>query len=370
MGKACMTAEFRCRRFFSRGRLALGRLGPIGLLALIAGLPAWAQTKDAATVADIATYQGADRTQRLIEGGRKEGELNVYTSATVDDMAVLAAAFGKKYGLKVRVWRASSENVLQRGVTEARGGRFEADLFETNATEMESLHREKLLQEVKSPYLADLIPQAIPPHREWIGTRLNIFAAAYNTKLVKKESLPKSYDDLLNPEWKGKLGIEAEDLYWFAGVVTGLGEAKGLKLFRDIVTANGLSVRKGHTLLANLVVSGEVPVALTVYQYKVEQFKNSGAPIDWFLIPPAVARVQGVGLARRAPHPYAAVLFFDFMLTDAQELLVKRDFIPTSKKFSTPLNNIPLRFIDPKVVLDENAKWTRLYQEIVTRQSR
>jgi hypothetical protein len=126
-----------------------------------------------------------------------------------------------------------------------------------------------------------LIPQAITPHREWIATRLNIFTQAYNTNLVKKEELPKTYHDLLDPKWKGKLGIEAEDLDWFAVVIRQLGEEKGLKLFRDIVASNGLSVRKGHTLLTNLVASGEVPFALTVYGYKAEQLKNKGAPIDW-----------------------------------------------------------------------------------------
>jgi iron(III) transport system substrate-binding protein len=317
-----------------------------------------------------ATYTGADRQQRLVDGARKEGELMIYTSAPVDDMAVLTAAFEKKYGVKVKVWRAGSEKVLQRAVTEARANRFDADVVETNGPEMESLHREKILQEVKSPYLADLIPAAILPHHEWVGTRLNIFALAYNTGRVKKADLPKTYQDLLNPKWKGKLGIEAEDLDWFAGVVGEMGEAKGTKLFRDIVATNGLSVRKGHTLLTNLVASGEVPLALTVYNYKAEQMKNKGAPIEWFTIAPAIARPNGVGVTKRAPHPNAAVLFFDFMITDAQALLLARDYVPTSKKIDTKLNKMPIKFVDPKVVLDENDKWSKLYEDIITKQSR
>ena len=328
---------------------------------------AWSQGKavGVSTSAAIATYQGPDRLQRLIEGAKKEGEVSVYNSAPVDDMKVFAAAFEKKYGVKVKVWRASSENIVQRAVTEARAGRFEMDVAETNSPEMEALSREKLLQEVKSPYLKELIPQAIPSHGEWIGTRLNMFTAAYNTKLVKKDELPRTYEDLLNPRWKGKLGIESSDLDWFAGTVMDMGEAKGLKLFRDIVAANGMSVRTGHTLLTNLVVSGEIPLALTIYNYKAEQLKNDGAPIDWFVLPPGLARPQGVGVARRAPHPHAAVLFHDFMLTDAQDLFLKRDFLPTNKNVKTPLNNFPFRFVDPKVALDENAKWSKLYREII-----
>jgi iron(III) transport system substrate-binding protein len=341
---------------------ALQALAVLGLLATT-GPTAFAQ-------ADIASYQGADRTQRLIDGAKKEGTFTIYTSATVDDMTALVGAFEKKYGIKPQVWRASSENIIQRASTEARGGRFDVDVFETDGVAMEALHREKLLQVVKSPYLGDLIPDAIPPHGEWIGDRVQIFTAAYNTNLVKKADLPKSYEDLTNPKWKGKLGIEAADNDWFSAVVTDLGEEKGLKLFREIVSKNGLSVRKGHTLLANLVVSGEVPLALTTYLYKALQLKNDGAPIDWFVLPPEVARSQGTGMARKSPHPHAAVLFMDFLLSDAQEILAKRDFIPTNVKVKPLPEGITLKFVDPAKLLDENDKWEKLYKEIVTNQAR
>jgi iron(III) transport system substrate-binding protein len=346
------------------------RLFATAALALVIPAPALAQAPAKASVADIALYQGADRAQRLLEGARKEGSLSVYTSATVEDMTVITAACEKKYGVKVNVYRASSENVVRRGIAEMRAGRNEADIFETNGPDMESLYREQLFQEVRSPHLADLVPGAVAPHREWVGARMNIYVVTYNTKLVKKEDLPKSFEDLLNPRWKGKLGIEASDPAWFAMVVNELGEAKGLKLFRDIVTANGISVRKGHTLLTQLVVSGEVPMALTTYHYKAEQYKKDGAPVDWLILPPAVARFQGMGLARRAPRPHAAVLFFDFMLSDAQELLAKRDFTVTSRKIGSATQKLPLKFVDPRLVLDENEKWSKLYAEIVTRQSR
>src|SRR5215468_1970503 len=261
---------------------SLQLLSFLGLLGL-SGSGAWGQ-------ADIATYQGADRSQKLLEGAKKEGTLTIYSSATVDDMAALTQSFEKKYGIKTQVWRASSENIIQRAATEARGSRFDVDVFETDGVAMEAVYREKLLQEVRSPLLADLMPQAIRPHKEWIGDRVQIFTAAYNTRAIKKDDLPKTYDDLTNPKWKGKLGIEAADHDWFSAVVGTLGEEKGVKLFREIVTKNGLSARKGHTLLANLVVTGEVPLALTTYLYKVQQLKNDGAPIDYVVLPPEVAR--------------------------------------------------------------------------------
>src|SRR5256885_195082 len=262
------------------------------------------------------------------------------------------------------MWRAGSEKVMQRAITEARGARYTVDVVETNGPEMEALSREKILQAVKSPHHADLIPAAMRPHGEWVGTRLNVFALAYNTKKVKKDELPKSYADLADPRWKGRLGIEADDQDWLAGVLAQMDD-KGVQVFRDIVKTNGVSVRKGHTLLTQLVVSGEVPLALTVYNYKAEQLKNQGAPIEWFAIGKAVARPNGVAATKKAPHPNAAALWLDFEISEeGQRILAKRDFVTTNKKVETPLNRIPLMVVDPKVMLDEQDKWTKLYEEL------
>jgi iron(III) transport system substrate-binding protein len=353
----------------SQAYLSRRQLIQAGALALGASpLLTSAQPTQAATAA-IANLSGPERLKRLAEGARKEGLLTIYTSAPLDDVAALTNAFEERYGVKSKVWRSGSEKVLQRGVLEARAKRYEVDIFETNGPEMEALHREKILQECKSPFLADLIPQAVTSHREWIATRLNIFTCAYNTKLVRKEDLPKTYSDLLHPRWKDKLAVEADDNDWLAGIVTQMGYDKGVALFREIATKNNVSIRKGHTLLTNMVASGEVPLALTLYNYKVEQLKNAGAPIDWFSLDPTIARPNGVGVTRFAPHPHAAVLFQDFELSEGQVILGKRDFIPTSTKVPSTLNKMPLTFADPKMTLDDGQKWSKLYDEIFSRKA-
>ncbi len=336
----------------------------IGGAAASLSLPAaWAQAR--ATTAEMANYTGADCIQRLVDGAKKEGTLSLYTSAQTDDIGALTAAFEKKYGIKSTIWRAGSEKVLQRAVTEARGNRHTVDIIETNGPELESMSREKILQAVKSPVLTQLMPQALRPHGEWVGTRLNVFVQAWNTKLVKKEELPKTWEDLLHPRWKGRLGIEAEDQDWLSGVCAEIGEAKGVKLFKDIVAANGMSVRKGHTLLTQLVVSGEIPFALTVYNYKAEQLKDKGAPIDWFSIGTPIARPNGIGVLRAAPNPHAAILFFDYELSEeGQKVLASRDFVPTNTKIDSPFTKGPMKFVDSRVMLDEYEKWNKLYEEI------
>ncbi len=329
-----------------------------------------AQVKSDAAVADIALSQASDRQSKLIEGAKKEGVFTLYSSMPVPDINALTEVFYKRYGVKALVWRAGSEEVLQRTVTEARGGRFEVDIVENSVPSMEALHREKLLQQVLSPLQAQIMPEAVPAHKEWVGSTFDAFVQGYNTNLIKKDDLPKSYQDLLDPKWKGQLGIEAEDQSWFALLTQELGQDKGEKLFRSIVDTNGISVRKGHTLLANLVASGEVPLALTLYNYAPEQLKQKGAPIDSFIIPPAIAQFRAVGLLKKAPHPNAAILWYDFMLgEEAQQILTKRFNYPTNLKINSPVKNQQFKFINPQEFLDMNLKWSKTYEQMVTRRA-
>jgi iron(III) transport system substrate-binding protein len=330
---------------------------------LAASTIAWAQAPDPS--APIIRYERGDREQFLVQGAKKEGEVVVYTSLISEDLVALSAAFEKKYGVKVKGWRAGSEKVLQRALTEARAGRNDADIIETNGPELESLHREKVLQPLKSPHMKDLMPQAIRPHGEWVGTRINMFVQSYNTNLVKKEELPKAYGDLANPRWKGRLGIEAEDEDWFAMAVKELGEEAGLRTFREIAK-NGFSVRKGHTLLAGLVASGEIPFAITTYNHGAEKMKQKGAPVEWFAIEPAIGRANGIAIMRKPPHPHAAALFADFVLSpEGQKILEHGGYVPANLRLESKAQKLPLKFVDPAMVLDEDAKWKKLYSEIV-----
>lgn len=339
-------------------------------LAAAFAIPAWAQV--GRTVEEIANYDKPDRDQKIYEAAKKEGALTIYTSAQVKDMGAIVDAFKKKYpGINVEIWRASSEKVLQRAITEARAGRNTMDVAETNGPELESMHREKIAQAMKSPYQKDLIPEAIPAHHEWTGTRLNVFVQAYNTSAVNKADLPKTWEDLTDPKWKDKIGIEQADYDWLAGEASVMGEQKMVEVFRKMVNTNGISVRKGHTLLTQLVVSGEVPLALTVYNYKAEQFKKKGAPIDWFSIGPAIARPNGIAVAKKAPHPHAAVLFYDFEIgPDGQKVLAKRDFVTTNRTVHTPLADIPMKFVDVSEMLDHYDKWEKLYTQLFSGKSK
>ena len=317
--------------------------------------------------APLFEYAGPDRMQKIEAAAKKEGTLTLYTTIAEKDLPAIVKPFEDKYGIKVNVWRAGTDKVLQRTIAEARAKRYDVDAIHYGSPEMEALAREKILQPISSPVHKDLLAGSVPAHRMWAATILSVWVQAYNTNAVKKQDLPKTYQDLLDPKWKGKLGIEAKDDDWFATVVHLLGgEQKGLAFFRELAAKNGISVRKGHTLLNNMVVSGEVPLALTVYNYMPEQAKKKGAPIDWFAIEPAVARSNAVGVAAHAPHPNAALLFYEYLLgPDGQKAMTSIDYVPTNTKVESPVKGIKIVPTDPVRSLDEEQKWSKLFEEIV-----
>jgi iron(III) transport system substrate-binding protein len=337
-----------------------------GCAALAALLCLGAARAQAPSAADIAAYAGADRAERLAAGARREGTLTLYSSAPTEDTGALIAAFEGKYAVKVRLWRGGSEAILTRTLNESRGGRHDVDAIETAAPEMEALTREQLLAPLATPAAADLVPSALRPDGAWIATRYSVFAAAYNTSAVAAADVPHRYEDLLDAKWKGRLGIEADDVDWFFAVVGALGERRGLELFRDIVARNGVSIRKGHSLLVNLVASGEVPLALTAYGYRVDRLKVAGAPIDKRYLPPVIALPTGVAVLRKAPHPFAAVLFADFMVTDGQAIMADRGFVVSRRNLG--VSPAELTLIDAPKLLDERERWTRLYKETFVNQ--
>jgi len=324
----------------------------------------------AACAQSLFDYAGPDRMQRIVAAAKKEGSVTMYTTFAEKDQPALINPFEAKYGVKVNIWRAGTDKVLQRAIAEAAARKYNVDLIHFGSPEMEALSREKILQAVNSPVHKDLQPGSVPPHREWAATLLSVWVQVYNTNLVNKRDLPKSYGDLLDPRWKGKLGIEAKNQDWFASVVDIMGGGdKGLNFFRDLVARNGISARTGHTLLNNMVIAGEVPLALTVYNYMPEQAKKKGAPIDWFALEPAVARSNAIGIARRAPHPNAALLFYEYMLGEGQQALVKMDYVPSNVKVASPLKGVKIVQTDPIRTLDETEKWTKIFESIVLRGS-
>lgn len=332
-------------------------------------------TDQAKKVAAIAMDKSDDKAKKLAEAAKaaKETEVTVYTSMNLEDSTPLIDGFTKwldkqfKIKAEVNLWRASSEKVLQRGVVEAQGDRFEVDVFESNSPELEVLSRETVTTQFWVPSFKDYPEAARDPKGYWHATRFNFFTAAYNTKLVKPEDVPKSYEDLLDPKWKGKMAIDTEDWDWFSTLVKQGpwgSEEKALAFFKKL-SAQELQQRTGHTLISELVSSGEVPIAITIYNHQGQKLVDKGAPIQWLPLEPVVARPNGVALAANAKNPNLGLLFIEYCLSlDGQGVLLKQGRVPANPKVDSKLNK-GFKYVnaDPAAVIDEAKKWEALYKE-------
>jgi len=328
-------------------------------------LAAAAPLASAQSFAEPASDDGPFRHQRLAEAARKEGSLTVYTSNAAQTLKVLRADFEKRYGVRVDAWRASSAKVLQRVVAEKTANRWDFDAVSVSSPELEALYREKLLQEIKSSWHEEMLEGTLPAHRGWAPQFINVFVQAYNTQVVKKRDLPERWTDLLDARWKGKLGVEAKSGEWYCSLLKNLGEEKGGELFRQIAARNGLSVRNGNSVLANMVVSGEVPMALAVYSHMIEQARQQGAPVDWLAIDPVIGRSNGIGVSRRPPHPNAALLFYEYAIGDAQPLMLEMNYLSPLKKLASPLRGARILFVDPAADSAEVERCDNAYDALI-----
>ena len=314
---------------------------------------------------DIYMYQGADRLERLVAGAKREGQVVLYSTMTVQDGRALAAAFEKKYGVKLVHWRGSAEKIVSRALAEARAGADGGDVFETSSHRMEALRREQLLEDFYTPAFRDLSPAAFAPdHRQYVAARFAFFVLGYNTRLVKPAELPSSYEQLLEARWQGRLAIESTDVLWFAALVKHMGEEKGLAFFRRLAAMKP-SIRNGHILAAQLVASGEIPLFIDAYNNNMETLKKAGAPVDWKPLAPAYGQASAIGVAKHSRRPHAALLFTEFLLSrDGQEFFKSVNRVPASLAVDTPLNKFPHEIIDPAIALDEADKWDKLWSEL------
>src|SRR5256714_5731649 len=332
-------------------------------LTAFAAAETHAQDRQAAN-REIYLYRGADRAQRLVSGAKKEGGLSLHTTMTPEDASPLIAAFEKRYGVKLTMWRGINQKLVQRALAEARAGKFSVDVYEGSGHGMEILHREALLEKFWSPAFGDIPPEAFPRHGHYAPDNLLFFVMGYNTRLVKPQDLPRSYEDLLQPRWSGNFGIEASDVIWFAAVAKAMGEQKGLAYFRKLAAMKP-QVRSGHTLMTELVAAGEIPVVLTLYNQAVDKLKERGAPIDWKPLPPAFGRADGIGVAKHAPHPHATLLFVDFVLSpEGQRFIMAASRVPVNRKVASPFRQSAFSIAAMAPVVDEWDTWERRWQTL------
>ena len=263
------------------------------------------------------------KREAIIEGAKKEGKLQIYALLVVSDHMQIIQRFKEKYPfIDVQLYRATSERLYNRIETEARANTHLADVIGVSGFQMYQLVKRGIMGRYESPERNGYDAGFKDRDGLWTAYYVNPLVTAYNTGQVNAKDAVKDYADLLDPKWKGKLAMEEDEIEWFATMLSFWGAEKGMAYMRRLAAQN-FNFRQGHTLMTQLVAAGEYPGAVLLYAPQTQSTKAAGAPIDWTALNPTVTGVNLMGVAARAPHPNAAMLYVDHMLSEE----IQRDFI-------------------------------------------
>lgn len=364
----------RSRRLLIAAAVAAVVLGGCGKSVTSGGSGA---TAAAATPAEKVYRQlnglpAAQQRAEAIRQAKREGTLSLYTSLTEELVKPVQEAFQRQTGVKVQVFRASSETVLQRILQEASASRVGNDAVETNFGEMAALSQQGLLADYRGAASAS-VPRT-GRFTGWLADRLNVMLPAWNTDLIRPGQEPTSWEDLADPRFKGKLTMELSDSDWYENVskywlAHGKTQAQVDDLWKRIV-ANA-NVAKGHTVMAELLGAGQTAVDAMNYSYITDSTAKKGAPVtfrsaDGTAKVPGFARPQGVSMMKAAKHPAAAWLFNDWMLTEGQKLLVSLGLTPSVKvPGDRSLEGVTLVPYDIQGLTTDAKRWEDAYDALL-----
>jgi iron(III) transport system substrate-binding protein len=284
---------------------------------------------------DILTYSGPDRTERLVAGAKREGQVTYYSAMIVNQaLRPLTAAFQKKYPfIRMSYWRGDSEEIESKLAAEMRANNPQVDVVEGTGIG-ELAVRAGLAQPVSSPLVADIPEKMRDPHRLWVPTRMSYFALAYNTRLVAADVAPKTYEDLLDPRWKGRMAWPLLSAIGAPLFVTNLrlawGEDKAIAYLRQLRTQGIVNFGAGNPrTLVDRVIAGEYAIALQIFAHHPLISAGKDAPVTTRLLPPVASAPGTLVIPKGSRHPHAAALLMDFLLSrEGQQILAAAEYLP------------------------------------------
>jgi iron(III) transport system substrate-binding protein len=347
----------------------------LGAIALVLG----ATSAHALTNEEIFSYDKPDRQQMLIEGAKKEGEVVLYSALIVNQMLrPLTAGFMKKYPfVKMSYWRADSEQLVPKLSAEARANSAVADVFEGSGGG-EIAVEAGLTLPFNSPELAAYPKMYLDPKRHLAPTRLSYFSLAYNTKLVPAEKVPKTYEALLDPQWKGKMAwpyANTGRYLFLINLRTAWGEDKAMAYFKKLSEQKIINFASGSArTLVDRVIAGEYPIAINIYAHHPLISAAKGAPVNSQLLDPVPSAAGTVAAVKASRHPHAAMLLVDFMLSkEGQEIMSKAHYFPARPdvEAAPQLAGIVPRkagykenFVNPQQLKDKIESTDKILQEL------
>ena len=313
----------------------------------------------------------AQADPRRAELARREGEVIWYSNLALDRGNAIAQGFMKLHpAVKVKYFRTNAPQLANRVMTEAQAGRVQMDVLLISFFFLDQLMEAGLLE----PYCS-VERDAFPGEFKdkpclWTLINANTHVIGYNTQLVRRTEAPKNYFDLLNPKWKGQMVLEDEGYRWFTYTLDKMGEEKGLSLMKRLALQKP-QFRHGDTLIAQLLAAGEFAVCVVCYGYRLELMKSKGAPVDWNADEPMTASGSTVSLARRSPHPNAARLLIDYILSrEGQTILAsfltvpgRRDVPAIAPRLIQGLKLHPIKVELSKTLNERRDQFFRIFKQ-------
>jgi iron(III) transport system substrate-binding protein len=372
-----MTERSLARRSHARRLRVLRSVArpAIGLAAVV-----WAGAALAQSPQDILLYKGPDREQKLIEGAKREGQVVIY-AALIQNQAMrpIAEGFGKKYPfVKLITWRADSEDIVQKAAAEVRASNIVADVIEGTGAGEEAVEA-NIVQPYYAPAMAGFAPEYRNSAGLWAPTRLSYYGIAYNTKIVPPDRIPKSYDDLLDPQWKGKMA-------WRIGSATGTplfltnlrlawGEERAMAYFERLKEQKIVNFGAGSArTLVDRVIAGEYAIALNIFAHHPLISKGKGAPVNSRLMDPVASTAATMSVVKGLHHPYAAMLLTDYILSkEGQGTLARAEYFPVDPDVALPptmaaavprVAGVPENFVGPDKLIKYTDRSEEIFQKL------
>jgi iron(III) transport system substrate-binding protein len=316
----------------------------------------------------LAAESEEQRTAKLVEGAKKEGKLLWYHAGSTMEGEMILKKFKAKYPfIETQMLRTNAEQLLVRILSEHQAKRNVWDVTKVGGIRSVLLKQKGLFAKYISPQWKFISNDFKDPEGYWTSIYLGLLITAYNTRLVSPKEVPKTWVDLLDPKWKGKMGMPTDSYEWFANMLKIMGENKGLEYMKKLAEQN-LQFRPGPTLNSKLVAAGEVSIGIRLYPQRIEEMKRSGAPIEWIGFDPVIPLIHPIAVSAYAPHPNTARLFVDFLLSkEGQELIASMYNIPTRvdvdpvvPRFKKGLKILPF----DESLINDYDRYVKLYRDM------
>lgn len=314
----------------------------------------------------------------LVAAAEAEGKVVWYTTMIVDQaVRPIVAAFQEKYPkITVEFTRAGSGDTALKIINESQAGRMMGDVFDGTAT-FASVMPAGAVEPYIPDAAADYPDDFKDPDGYWHALNFYFLTAAYNTDLVSPEEAPKTFEDLLDPEWKGQMVWsvvpEPTAAPGFVGnVLLTMGEDAGMAYLDKLAGQEITDMTSSQRTVLDRVIVGDFPVGLMVFNHHVAISKAKGAPITWVRLEPLVSSASLLGLIKGGPNPNAGKLLIDFILSkEGQEVLASTKYLPSHPDVDAleptllPTGPEPFeaRFMSPKVVEENLPKWIEILNE-------